>query len=109
MNNRPGGPGGPPGSGPGGPPGSDPGNRPPPHRPPHPPPVVQPWWWWQVPTDTDDDLEPTCDGSPLPAGAPAPPPFQYEGQTVTPVLDSNQQDWGFWYGKKWVRLYQSGC
>jgi hypothetical protein len=99
MNNRPGGPGGPPDSGQ--------GNRP--HRPPFPPPVVvQPWWWWQVPTDIDD-LEPTCDGSLLPAIAPAPPPFQYQGQTVTPLVDGNQQGWGFWYGKKWVRLYQSGC
>jgi hypothetical protein len=100
MGNRPGGPGNPPDSGQ--------GNRPPWHRPPYPPPVVQPWWWWQVPTDTDD-LEPTCDGSLLPADAPAPPPFQYQGQNVTPLFDSNQQQWGFWYGKKWVRLYQSGC
>jgi len=99
MSNRPGSPGNPPDS--------DQGNRP--HRPPYPPPVVvQPWWWWQVPTDTDD-LEPTCDGSLLPANAPAPPPFQYQGQTVTPLFDSNQQQWGFWSGKKWVRLYQSGC
>jgi hypothetical protein len=102
MSNRPRDPGAPPDSGP--------GNRPPWHRPPYPPPAGQPpWWWWQVPTDTDDDWEPTCQGSLLPANAPAPPPFQYLDQTVTPLFDSNLQQWGFWFGGKWIPLYESGC
>jgi hypothetical protein len=103
--------GAPPDQGPGEPgrPGAGLGDRPPLHRPPfRPPPWQPPWWWWQVPEDTDV-TEPTCQGQLLPRDAPTPPPFQYQGQTVSPLFDPNQQQWGFWFGKKWIPLYQSGC
>ena len=101
--------GGPPG-GPPNPPDSGYGNRP--HRPPYPPPVVQPWWWWQLQDqdDTYDDTDiqpPTCEL--LPHDVQAPPPFQYQNQTVTPAWADNLQQWGFSFGGKWHPLYDKGC
>jgi hypothetical protein len=63
---------------------------------------------WQAPDDIED-TDPTCERQPLPADAPPPPLFQYQGQRVNPVFDSNLQQWGFWTQKKWTPLYQSGC
>lgn len=113
-NEGPGGPGGPPqdhGPGrPGGPPTDEgPGDRWPWHRSPYPPPPWQPpWWWWQVPDDPSEP-GPSCTGALLPRNAPAPPPFQYQGQTVNPLFDTGSQQWGFWFSGKWIPLYQSGC
>ena len=80
-------------------------------RPPGPP--FPPWWWWQLQqqnqeTWDDTDIQPTtCE--PLPHDVQAPPPFQYEDQTVTPNWDDNLQQWGFWFGGKWHPLYAKGC
>jgi hypothetical protein len=84
-----------------------PGGRPP--RPPRPP--FPPWWWWQLQdqnTYDDTDIQPTtCDL--LPHDVKAPPPFQYQNQTVTPNWDDNLQQWGFWVGGQWHPLYAKGC
>jgi hypothetical protein len=61
-----------------------------------------------VPTDFDDTT-PTCTGLLLPADAPAPPPFEFQGQMVTPVFDAGRGQWGFWFNGKWFPLYESGC
>ncbi|HME50362.1 hypothetical protein [Mycobacterium sp.] len=55
------------------------------------------------------DAQPTCQGVPLAPNAPAPPPFQYQGQTVNPVFDPGAQEWGFWFQGKWIPLFESGC
>jgi hypothetical protein len=98
-------PGGPPGGTPSGPPGSGPGHH-------------QPWHGRSpaLPTQSDlqfpdytDDTEPACNGQQLPGDAPPPPPFQYHGQTVSPVFDSNLGQWGFWSQKKWTPLDESAC
>ena len=59
--------------------------------------------------DDSEDAEPTCQGQLLPPDAPAPPPFQYQGQSVKPVLDPGLQQWGFPFHGKWIPLLQSGC
>jgi hypothetical protein len=61
-----------------------------------------------VPDDIED-TEPTCEGPLLPRDAIPPPPFQYQGQQVTPKFDTNLQQWGFRWNEKWIPLYASGC
>ncbi|MDT5082294.1 MAG: hypothetical protein QOJ80_6931 [Mycobacterium sp.] len=59
-----------------------------------------------MPDDLDDE-QPTCE--PTPPGGPPPPPFQYHGQSVTPVLDPGAQQWGFSFHGKWIPLSEPGC
>jgi hypothetical protein len=62
----------------------------------------------QLPDDTDE-TEPLCKDQQLPRDAPPPPPFQHDGQTVSPMFDSNLGQWGFWSNKKWTRLDEPAC
>lgn len=56
-----------------------------------------------------DDSATTCLVPVLPADTPAPPPFEYEGQTVTPLFDAKLQQWGFWFRENWVKMFELGC
>src|SRR5262249_14793188 len=56
-----------------------------------------PWGWGPPPA-------PAYFGSLPPSDGPAPAPFNYWGQTVTPVWDPGFNQWGFWFFGIWIPL-----
>ncbi len=80
-------------------------------------PSEPPTWPWNDPfwPDTSDSWESTTVVLPSPCvvppqpDAPAPPPLQYGGQTVSPAFDGGMRQWGFWHFGNWVPLFGPEC